>query len=172
MLTRNDLVKLANKPEYGDGRIIEIEGTKYRVFFEQTGQTIILESSVAVLEKVERCPSFILPEQYHLRLQELDDKDICSDGYRFAYSNTDEKTFANGTLRDQWYEQYKGILFDDADLSNAKGQPGNYFIEWLAAIRIYELTDHKYRTLVELYECKDTHIKKQPILQKFLVHPF
>ena len=75
---------------------------------------------------------------------------------RFTYSKSIREQFREGTLWRTWAKRYPH-LFDEDDVRIQRNQPNNHFVEWLAAVLLYESTG--YLSLVEKYD-SPRHPKK------------
>lgn len=78
--------------------------------------------------------------------------------------------FRTGTraLRDDWFERYRNVLFDDKCREQTLNQPTNHFNEWYSAIQIYERFG--WLSLVEQYEFKN-HPRKRALVPVVLGRP-
>ena len=82
----------------------------------------------------------------------------------FSYPKGEKQWFFDGGW-ERWKEEYKNILFTDADIRKVRNRinragrekpefkENNYFHEWKAAIELY--TKHKYRSVLALYNPMD-----------------
>jgi hypothetical protein len=87
----------------------------------------------------------------------------------FTYSRLQFNQFKKGNLSKEWYKKYP-FLFDDMDIKLADNQAinGYHFVEWLAAVLIWESTG--FLSLVEKYQFKP-HKRKQTLLSKLVTAP-
>lgn len=85
---------------------------------------------------------------------------------RFSYSEEQRERFRNRALSHDWFEQYPDV-FDQDDLRLATGPQcrKNHFFEWLAAVRLFELTG--YQSLVEKYDCRN-HPRKHAAFRRIV----
>ena len=80
----------------------------------------------------------------------------------FFFHSRQRELFRSGVLIDIWASRYPQ-LFDDRDVVIARTQNTFHFVEWLAAVLLYESTG--YLSLVEKFET-NAHPRKDEIFKK------
>lgn len=78
---------------------------------------------------------------------------------RFTYATSMRERFRDGSLMREWASRYPQ-LFDVDDVRIATNQRNGHFVEWLAAVLLFESTG--YHSLVEKYGCKSHPRKLEP----------
>ena len=69
----------------------------------------------------------------------------------------------SGALPSQWAKHHP-FLFDDLDLALTRTQLSVHYVEWLGAIILHHTTG--FHALVEKYEFKKAHHRKQEVVEK------
>ena len=82
----------------------------------------------------------------------------------FQFDSVQRDKFKSGELPKFWAKQYPQI-FDELDLELAINQPNYHFLEWLAAILLFNSTG--YFSLLEQYEFK-RHERKQKLFKEIV----
>lgn len=84
---------------------------------------------------------------------------------RVGYAPELRERFQSGAGVRDWYEQFRGILFDGDDLRLAESQPSYHFYEWLGAVVMHQATG--YRCLLQKYQFA-AHPHKQETLARLI----
>ena len=85
-----------------------------------------------------------------------------------GYAPELKERFQSGAGMREWYERYRGILFDDDDLRLAESQSGHHFYEWLGAVVMHQATG--YHCLLQKYQFA-AHPQKQEVLARLVPPP-
>lgn len=81
---------------------------------------------------------------------------------QFPYSSALRERFRKGLWR-TWASRHPA-LFDKDDIRIQKNQPNNHFVEWLAALLLFESTG--YLSLIEKYGSPSHEAKIEPYVRR------